>query len=246
MEHVLKNELLYKAGEIEIYKTYNKEEDSYGLYWTSPDGYRRSEYHYTLIHPFENQRAAALRFVGGIEWVWMWIDTDLNESEMDDLSRVIWEVLRVGDSRCNCNGTDEMFGCDLCVLGKIENSYNFKTIFNDAFQKVFTYDTEEVCYTIKLTVCEDNQSMTFDYMWEQEEVENRVKGIINTYEEQIYELEEHLMVCVVIHCEDSPAVRLVPCTVSIDIVSVATYLQVDNTNKVLKFNDFKNSNGKAL
>lgn len=240
MEHVLKNELLYKEGDVEIYKTYNKEEDSYGLYWKSSDGYRRSEYHYTLIHPFQNQRTAALRFVGGVEWVWVWIDPDMNETRMDDLDRVIWECYRVKNSTCNCMPDGNFMECDLCVMGEIFNSYNFKKILDYATQTVYTYDTEQGYYTISLAVSDEIQNMNFDYIWEKEEVEERLKGIIDTYEEQVFELESYLRVCVVERSEDSPAVRLTFYDVSFievkasDIHNVAS----PNSRTILGYDEF--------
>ncbi|PVY43158.1 hypothetical protein [Pontibacter virosus] len=240
MEHILKNELLYKEGDVEIYKTYNKEEDSYGLYWTSTDGYRRSEYQYTLIHPYEHQKAAALRLVGGIEWMWVWVDPDLNETKMDELSLLIWQDLRVSDSLCNCNSFEEMAECEMCVMGKIPNSYNFKKILDYETHVAYTYDTEQGYYTISLAISDEIHNMNFDYVWKKEELEDRLKGIIDTYEEQIFELESYLRVCVTESLEDSPTVRLTFFDVSFTVVKALDINSIagPNNRTVLGFDDF--------
>lgn len=239
MEHILKNELLYKEGDVEIYKTYNKEEDSYGLYWTSPDGYRRSDYHYVIIHPYEQQKAAALRLVGGVEWMWVWIDTDLKEERMSDLDRVIWECYRIKNSICNCMSEGNFMECDLCVMGEIFNSYNFKKILDYATQTVYTYDTEQGYYTIALIISDEIQNMNFDYVWEQEELEERIKGIIDTFEEQIFELEPYLRVCVMGRLEDSTATRLTFYDISFTVVKVTEIKNAKNCNRtVLGFDEF--------
>ncbi|PVY35661.1 hypothetical protein [Pontibacter virosus] len=239
MEHILKNELLFKEADVEIYKTYNKEEDTYGLYWTSPNGYKRSDYHYTLIHPYEQQKAAALRCVADVEWMWVWIDTDLNETRMDELNSVIWQNLRVSDSKCDCETFEEMVECELCILGKIPNSYNFKKILDYETHVAYTYDTEQGFYTITLIISEEIQNMNFDYIWKKEELEERLKGIIDTYEEQIFELDSYLRVCVTESLEDSPATRLTYYDVTFTEVKVSGINNATNYNRtVLGFNEF--------
>ncbi|MBF8963001.1 hypothetical protein I0P70_07080 [Pontibacter sp. FD36] len=240
MEHILKNELLYTDdNQVEIYLTYNKDKNAYGLYRQSSEGSKKLDAGYVFIHPYEDERAAALRQTGDF----VWIDTQLNETKMDTLDRVIVEALKVKNSTCNCIPHGNFFECDLCLGGVIFNHYNFKLLHADKGLILYEYDTQESTYHIRLTEWEEFISHKVNYVWEKEEVAQELRWIIDTYEQQYVELEDQFLICVLERSEDSLSVRLIPYSVSIEMVSNST-MPTDADSSVMKFNDFRNQGRK--
>ncbi|KAA3436745.1 hypothetical protein [Rufibacter hautae] len=89
MENVLFKELLYKQEMVVVYKTYDSDNQLYGLYMPSEDCGKCLDATYTQIFPFaKNGQAAAITENG--EYVW--VGLDFNESKMKEGEQLVWST----------------------------------------------------------------------------------------------------------------------------------------------------------
>ncbi|MFB9864092.1 hypothetical protein [Rufibacter immobilis] len=89
MEDVLFKEILYKNGEIEVYKTYDSQVRLYGLYMPSEDCGKCLDATYKQIFPFANNgQAAAITDNGDF----VWVNLDFNETIMKEGEQLVWST----------------------------------------------------------------------------------------------------------------------------------------------------------
>jgi hypothetical protein len=214
---ILRNEVLGKCDNKIIYKTYDSKTDRYGLYKETPEGVTSLLENYIHIFPYQGNKAAAI--TGYEEYVW--ISSDLEENPMADEDRWLCEASVIQDSKCNCIDTDSYIDCELCIFGRIHNSYRFKKVDEKPGLTVFEYNTN--CYTYRIKAYEGDSfiSMVVDYVWDRADIISRLKIIVETYETQKVELENNLYVCVQDNlCEEYPTTLLTPYYITIDIIDV--------------------------
>lgn len=215
---VLRNEVLGENGNKVIYKTYNSETDRYGMYKECPDVVLYLFESYIHIFPFlSSSKAAAI--TENEEFVW--ISSNLEELPMEVEDRYMCEALTIQDSQCNCTQYDEYLECESYILGTISNSYRFRKVSEEP--GIITYEYYTNCYTYRIKMHEGDTiaSRVMDYVWDRNDVVNRLKIIIETYETQYVELEKNMYVCVMDSvCEEFATTLLTPYFVTIAIIDV--------------------------
>jgi hypothetical protein len=217
MVAILRNEVVGACEEKVIYKTYDSEKNQYGLCKETPDGTTSLSEKYIHIFPFTDNKAPAI--TEAEEYVW--ISSDLEEIPMSIEDRWLCEALVIQDSICNCLIIDTCKDCDLCSLGVISNSYRFRKVEENPGLDVFEYYTNRYTYRIKAYEGDSFMSRVVDYVWSRDNIENRLKIIVETFETQKVELEDNLYVCVLDHVGNEFATTLLtPYFITIDVIDV--------------------------
>jgi hypothetical protein len=122
---VLRNELLYCAGNMQIYKTYNPKLDRYGMFMPIPKGAVKHKAVFQHIFPFGADGRAAV--ITEAE-VYRWMNHDWKMCDMTDAEKLEWSTTLVKGSRCNCADTCDTIDCPYCEYGIIYNTYGFKLL----------------------------------------------------------------------------------------------------------------------
>ncbi len=218
MTQVLNNEVLYKSedGKTIIYKTYSQEMRRYGMLKDGKKGSRFADTTYRHIFPFQDDRAAAITS----DNQYVWVDTDLQESEMDELDVILVEVTQIEGSRCNCQDKVEELGCDLCEGGVIFNELNWRQVESKGQRLLFEYDSDYSTFNIVLTASATFANLMVDEVWEEVELYRNIRLYINNHKEELLQSPKFLHVCVLSRSIQFSGVKLTPCSLSVELISV--------------------------
>ncbi|MBF8962319.1 hypothetical protein I0P70_03585 [Pontibacter sp. FD36] len=232
MEHILNNEVLYKSNSLEIKKTYDKTSDRYGLHGSNG---RKSEAIYLHIFPYTSDKLAPA-IKDNNEYVW--INLELLEEPMDKNDKWLIECSVPLNSVCNCVSGGNMFECDLCEMGSIFNSLNFKVISHNLDTTIYEYDTRDNTYRITLIKSDTISDLIFDYKWEAAELEKQIRWTIDEFEQLKGEHKDKLHVCVYKYLDENAAVQLTPYAISINLIDTSIVMNVTKNKIVLGFDEF--------
>ncbi|SFH40461.1 hypothetical protein SAMN05421739_1187 [Pontibacter chinhatensis] len=218
MTHVLENEVLYRSddGGTIIYKTYSKELKLYGLLWEAKGKSRFADTTYRHIFPYQEERAAAITDKGKF----VWIDTGLQESDMEELDRVLFECESVKSASCSCLGKLSEFDCELCGgSGEIFNELNWRRLDSRGNRMFFEYDNGYDTYSIIVTPSAEFSNINANDVWEEAELESNIRLFIDNHKEQLLGLPLFLHVFITGRDSRLAGVRLIPCSISIELIN---------------------------
>lgn len=218
MTHILENEVLYRNEDTHttIYKTYCNGLKRYGLLWEAKGKSRFADTTYKHIFPYQDERAAAITDNNK----YVWIDTELQESDMEELDKVLWECDLTRNSKCNCLGKLTEFDCELCGgSGEIFNQLNWRRLDNRGSRMMFEYDSDYSTYSIIITPSGAFKSTMVDDVWEEAELESNIRLFVDNHKEQLLGLPLSLHICVLRRDSRFAGVRLMPYSISVELIN---------------------------
>ena len=174
----LHNELLYKAKDRELYKTYCSERQLFGISCQTTAGTKESHPEYAHVFSFDrNGRGAVVTQQGEYKW----IDSNLIVTSMSSESENYYATLYRTDSKCNCFGT--AYRCGHCAAGIIRSPLNFRQTETVGSADTYVYQTLIGAYRIWIKE-DDEVRVRYNFLWEKSDFFNHLLQEVDTVEIQ--------------------------------------------------------------
>lgn len=174
----LHNELLYKAKDRELYKTYSPQTKLFGIAAQSASGTKEIYPSYAHIFNFEKGgKGGAVTSSGQ----YFWIDSNLIVTPMSSESENYYATLYRQDSKCDCYGT--AYRCGHCEAGIIRSPSNFRQTETVGSADTYEYQTLIGAYRIWIKE-EPEVRARYNFLWEKGDFFNRLLQEIDTAEMQ--------------------------------------------------------------
>jgi hypothetical protein len=177
----LNNEEVYRDKDRVIHKLYCPKSGLYGLCLQSKDGRKDLHPAYKYIHSYFSDGKAVVITPEGQH---LWVDENLNLSQMSVSDETIMSTLHLANSNCNCFGISETetATCSLCRNGIIRNTDNFRRI---PHTDILTYEYETAIGSYRITLHEElSISMRHDYWCRICDLEDELQDLIDEQEKR--------------------------------------------------------------
>ncbi|TPE43597.1 hypothetical protein [Pontibacter mangrovi] len=224
---ILNNEQVYKDKDITIHKLYCPQKQLFGLSLQSKDGRKDLHPAYkSIIKFFTNGMGVAITPEGQ----YLWVDRDLNLSQMSMNDETMISALYVPNSVCNCVGTTEEAECNLCVNGIIRNAENFRRL-QHAEHLTYEYETHLGAYRITL---HEEKSITtvYNYLWRICDMEDALQEMIDEAEKREKACNDRIVqLCIVEDLGEEAHFRILLKSYRAEIEVIDTSLSLDVVDK---------------